>query len=175
MDDVAAAGAIRADTRQDLLGNDLVMVAPASEDFEVETTKDFDFAARRPQVKRIAVADPAHVPAGWYAQQALESLGWWDSLQGLLMPAQDVRTALRLVEIGEADAGIVYATDARQSDKVVVVAEFPSRLHEPIRYPVALCRESAAAEAFVKFLRSAEMIDVFERAGFHVIPGPAGR
>jgi molybdate transport system substrate-binding protein len=175
MDDLAAAGAIRAETRQDLLANDLVMIAPAGEEFEVETTKDFDFAARLPQVKRIAVGDPAHVPAGWYAKQVLESLGWWDALQGLLVPALDVRAALRLVEIGEADAGIVYSTDARQSDKVVVVAEFPSGLHAPIRYPVALCKDSTAAVAFVAFLRTSEMTEVFERAGFRVIPGPGGR
>ncbi len=175
MDDVAAAGMIRSDTRQDLLSNDLVMVAPAGEAFVVETTKDFDFTARLPQVKRIAVGDPAHVPAGRYARQALEALGWWDSLQGLLVPALDVRAALRLVEIGEADAGIVYSTDARQTEKVVVVAEFPSRLHAPIRYPVALCSDSAAAVEFVGFLRTAEMTGVFEQAGFRVIPGPGGR
>lgn len=174
MDDVASAGAIRADTRQDLLANDLVMIAPVGKGFEVEAKKEFDFAARLPQIKRIAVGDPSHVPAGRYAQQALESLGWWDSLQGLLVPAQDVRAALRLVEIGEADAGIVYSTDAVSagpSEKVVVVAKFPSDLHEPIRYPIAQCKDSGAAAAsqFIQFLRTTEMTEVFEKAGFRVI------
>ncbi|MCI0362239.1 MAG: molybdate ABC transporter substrate-binding protein [Phycisphaerales bacterium] len=175
MDDVAAADAIRPETRQDLLANDLVMIAPAGKQFDVQPAKDFDFAARLPQVKRIAVGDPSHVPAGRYAQQALESLGWWKTLQPFLMPAQDVRAALRLVEIGEADAGIVYSTDARQSEKVVVVARFHSELHEPIHYPVALCKDSPAAAQFVAFLSTAEMTEVFQTAGFRVLQSPKGR
>lgn len=174
MDDVANAGAIRPGTRQDLLGNDLVMIAPAGAPFDVRPEKGFDFAASLPGVRRIAVGDPAHVPAGRYARQALESLGWWDSLQPLLLAAADVRAALRLVEIGEADAGIVYASDARASDKVAVVAVFPAGLHDPVRYPLALCRNTPAARELAAFLRSPEMIGVFTDAGFRVLnPGPA--
>ncbi|MFO0874157.1 MAG: molybdate ABC transporter substrate-binding protein [Phycisphaerales bacterium] len=177
MDDVVAAKAVRADTRQDLLANELVMIAPVGRKFEVEPMKGFDFAARLPQVKRIALGDPSHVPAGRYAQQALTALGWWEALQPRLLPAQDVRAALRLVEIEEADAGIVYATDAKHSEKVVVVAEFPADLHDPIRYPVALCTQSASAAQFVEFLRTPDMIDVFTKAGFTVVSAaaPAGR
>ena len=173
MDDVVAAKAVRADTRQDLLANELVMIAPAARKFEVEPTKGFDFAARLPQVKRIAVGDPSHVPAGRYAQQTLVALGWWEALQPLLLPAQDVRAALRLVEIDEADAGIVYATDAKHSEKVAIVAEFPADLHDPIRYPLALCTQSASAAQFVQFLRSPEMVEVFTKAGFTMVPAAA--
>ena len=137
-------------------------------------TKDFDFAASLPQIKRIAVGDPSHVPAGRYARQSLESLGWWNSLQGLLVPALDVRAALKLVEIDEADAGIVYATDAKQSDKVRVVAAFPSETHDPIRYPVAVCKDgSQVAIEYLRFLRTTEMKQVFEHAGF-VVLRPSG-
>lgn len=175
MDDVAAAGGIRPATREDLLGNELVLIAPAGKRFEVKMARDFDFAAALPQVQRIAVGDPSHVPAGRYARQALEALGWWTGLERRLIPAQDVRAALRLIEMGEADAGIVYATDARQSDKVAVVAAFPTDTHEPVRYPIALCTNAGEpAAAFQRFLRSPEMTTVFEKAGFRVLPPGTG-
>jgi len=171
MDDLAAAGVLRVDSRFDLFANDLVMIAPTlATKFEVELTPQFDFATRLPQVQRIAVGDPDHVPAGRYAKQALESLGWWDSLRSRLIPAKDVRAALRLVEMGEADAGIVYATDVRQSDEVTVVTRFPDDSHEPIRYPIALCSDSHEAQQFLDFLRTHEAATtIFERAGFHVL------
>ncbi|MCI0651987.1 MAG: molybdate ABC transporter substrate-binding protein [Planctomycetes bacterium] len=175
MDDLAAAGAIRVETRRDLLANRLVVIAPAGAEFALDIAKEFDFAARLPGVRRIAAGDPAHVPAGRYARQALEALGWWEALEPKLVPAQDVRAALRLVEIGEADAGIVYATDAKRSDKVRVVAVFPAALHEPIRYPMALCTDSPAAAEFAQFLRGDEMSAVFAQAGFEVVPMPEGR
>lgn len=170
MDDVAAAGEIRSETRTDLLANELVMITPADKPFEVKATKEFDFSASLPLVKRIAVGDPTHVPAGMYAKQSLEWLGWWGSLKDLLLPAQDVRAALRLVETGEADAGIVYSTDAQRSDKVIVVARFPSESHDPIRYPIALCKNASAGAAdFVRFLGSGEAETIFEKAGFGVL------
>jgi len=174
MDELAAAGLICAGTRRDLLANDLVMIAPIDAlRFDVEVTSDFDFAARLPQIQRIAVGDPAHVPAGRYARQALESLGWWESLKGRLVPTLDVRSALRLVELDEVDAGIVYATDAHESAKVVVVARFSDESHEPIRYPMALCRDSASARQFIDFLTTPEVVvDVFERAGFRMLGQP---
>ena len=169
MDDVAAAGVIRKESRQDLLGNTLVLIAPADRKFEAQVSKEFDFVTQLPEVERIAVGDPAHVPAGRYARQALERIGWWRPLEARMVTTNDVRAAVRLVEIGEADAGIVYATDARQSDKVAVVAAIPIEFHDPIRYPIALCNDSQSAADFIQFLRSAEMIAVFEQAGFEVI------
>ncbi len=106
MDALESEALIEAGSRRDLMANELVLVAPAEVAFEV------DFAGAAPDVRRIAVGDPAHVPAGRYAREALEWLSWWPALEARLLPAQDVRAALRLVELGEADAGIVYATDA---------------------------------------------------------------
>ncbi len=175
MDDVALAGVIRKETRQDLLGNTLVLIAPIARKFEAQFSREFDFTTQLPEVERIAVGDPAHVPAGRYARQALEWIGWWNALESRMITTMDVRAALRLVEIDEADAGIVYATDARQSDKVAVVAQIPIEFHDPIRYPIALCDDSQAAADFIQFLRSAEMIDVFEQAGFEVLSATEGR
>jgi len=175
MDDVAAAGAIRKETRADLFANDLVLIAPATvPKFEVQMTGNFDFNVSLPQIKRIAVGDPEHVPAGRYAKQSLASLGWWDAVKPLLISAQDVRAALRLVEMDEADAGIVYSTDAMASDKVVVIARFPDDSHDPIRYPIAQCSDLAEAARFIEFLRSAEMVAVFEQAGFRMVAAVSG-
>lgn len=173
MDDVAAAGALVATSRQDLLENRLVLIAPTKQPFAAELSPQFDFTARLPHVKRVATGDPSHVPAGRYAQQALESLGWWPAFKPLIVPAQDVRAALRLVELGEADAGIVYATDVAHSDHVTIVATFPPDLHAPITYPIAHCRPSKAGAEFVAFLRRPEAIEVFEKAGFRVLPAQA--
>ena len=169
MNDVAAAGAILRNTRQDLLSNTLVMIAPVGAAFEIHLNKVFDFATRLPGIMRIAIGDPEFVPAGRYAQQALTSLGWWSLLRPRTIPAQDVRAALRLVEIDEADAGIVYATDVKKLERVVVVAVFPPELHDPICYPIAQCKDSKPAAEFIQFLRTAEMIAVFEQAGFRVL------
>jgi molybdate transport system substrate-binding protein len=161
MDALEAEALIEAGSRVDLMVNALVLVAPAGSGFEV------DFAGAPPDLRRIAVGDTAHVPAGRYAKEALDSLSWWSALEARLLPAQDVRAALRLVELGEADAGIIYASDARASDEVVIVASFPPESHVPIRYPVALCAgASDAAREFVEFLGSPEMAEVFGQAGF---------
>lgn len=173
MDDLAGAGTIEPGTRGDLLANDLVLIAPRGHGFEVKMTKEFAFASAFPGPKRLAVADPAHVPAGRYAQQSLEHLGWWDSTKDRLLPAQDVRAALRLVELGEADAGIVYSTDAKASEKVEIVGAFPADSHEPIRYPIAACKGAGPGAArFIEFLRSPEMKGVFEAHGFGAVSGP---
>jgi len=177
MDEAVAAGAMQPPTRADLLSNRLVLIAPAGRASEVAMGEELSSDAGPPDVGRIAVGDPAHVPAGRYARQALKSLGWWAELEPRLVPMQDVRAALRLVELGEVDAGIVYATDASGSDAVTVIGRFPEGTHEPIRYPIALCTAAPrGAAGFVEFLRSAEMASVFERAGF-VVPevGPEGR
>jgi len=173
MDEIEQAGHVVGGTREDLLANRLALIAPKGKAFDVELSSSFSFTERLPRVKRISVGDPAHVPAGRYARQALQALGWWEDVSPLLVPSQDVRAALRLVELGEVDAGIVYATDVRASEHVVVVAWFQPELHGPVRYTVACCRESVAARDFIRFLRSPEMIRVFEAAGFQVVPPAA--
>ncbi len=103
---------------------------------------------------RLALGDPEHVPAGRYARQALASRGWWDGVESRVLPTADVRAALALVELGEAGAGIVYATDALRSEAVRVAGEFPESFHDPVIYPLALAADAPPeAEAFYQFLR----------------------
>ena len=159
-------GLVAEGTRVDLLGNRLVVIAPKGEGFAVEARREFDFAGSFEG--RLALGDPGHVPAGIYARQALEKLGWWGALAGRLAPASDVRAALVFVERGECAAGVVYATDAAVSGKVEVVAELPMSVHGPIVYPVAVVRGRVAEEVeqLLRFFRSPEAAAVFARHGF---------
>jgi molybdate transport system substrate-binding protein len=169
MDYVDEKSRIRKGTRVDLLGNILVLVAPRGERFDARFEREFDFAAALGEGGRLALGDPAHVPAGQYAREALQALGWWERVEPKVIPAADVRAALRLVERGEAAAGIVYGSDARAAD-VEVIGEIPSHLHAPITYPAALTVEAEKpAEALLEFLSSAEAAAIFRTHGFAVI------
>jgi molybdate transport system substrate-binding protein len=164
MNELAGKGLILNDTRRDLLRNQVVLIAgpgdPGLHSFA-------DLAQRA--VKLVALGDPGSVPAGQYGQQVLESLGLWQAVQGKLVLAKDVRQVLTYVETGNADAGIVYATDARLSAKVRVVATAPESSHTPVVYPVAVIKSSrniAAARAFVQFLEGGRAREVFVSLGF---------
>jgi molybdate transport system substrate-binding protein len=159
MDSLAAKGLIRQGTRRDLLHNEIVLIGTAP-----------SFAAlSSPAVKLIALGDPNSVPAGDYGKQVLTSLGLWDAVQSRLVLAKDVRQVLSYVETGNADAGIVYATDARESSKVRVTATAPPGSHTPVVYPVAVLtgsRHEAGARSFVAYLAGEEARAVFIRHGF---------
>lgn len=171
MDHVEKAAALRTGTRRDLLGNRLVLVAAPESTVAVEVREGFDLAAAISG--RFAIGDPTHVPAGRYARDALVSLGWWDALQPRLAPAADVRAALRLVEVGEAEVGMVYASDAVVCAGVRVVASIPEDRHRPIRYPVALTATAKpAAAGFLAYLGGAEAAAVWTARGFTVIEAP---
>jgi molybdate transport system substrate-binding protein len=148
-------------TRAPFLGNRLVLVARADAPAE-----------RRPLAAmlrgRIAVADPASVPAGRYAEAALRKLKLWDAAAPQLVRAENVRAALALVERGAAPYGIVYATDARASARVRVAGAFPQSSHPPIVYPLARLKSSTHpdAEGFRRFLLSREGHAIFTRHGF---------
>lgn len=161
-------GLIEKETCAELLGNTLVVIAPAAEGFAVEARKGFDFAGAFKG--RLAVADPGHVPAGTYAKQAFEWLGWWAAVQDRLAPAADVRAALAYVERGECAAGVVYATDVARSAKVKVLATLPAEAHVPIVYPVAIVKghRTEKANQALAFLQSAEAVPVFEQYGFAI-------
>lgn len=168
MDRVERAGRLEEGTRRDLVSNRLVLIAPASgaERVRLEPV-DVDRALGE---GRLAMADPSAVPAGRYAKTALETLGLWSTIEARLAPAENVRAALVLVERAEAPLGIVYATDARASDKVRIVATIPPESHDPIVYPVALLVGADPAGAgFHRFLLSAEGQAIFTAFGF----GPA--
>jgi molybdate transport system substrate-binding protein len=127
MDYLATHDLIAADTRRNLLGNDLVLIVAADRPVKIAIGPGFDLAALLGDKGRIATGDPAHVPVGIYAEQALRKLGVWDSVAARIARTDDVRAALLLVERGEAPAGIVYATDAAASKAVVIAGTFPPR------------------------------------------------
>ena len=158
-------GLIQTDTMIDLLENKIVLIVPASSDGDYTSFEDITKA------EYIALGDPASVPAGQYAQEALTSLGIWDSIQDRVSFGTNVTEVLNQVAAGSADAGIVYATDAASMpDDVRVVAEAPEgSLADPVIYPVAVVANSAhpeEAKAFVDFLQSQEAMEVFESYGF---------
>ena len=168
MDYLEARHLVENASRRDLLANSLVLVAPAGAATPVVVRK----GAVPSFQGRLCMGDPSSVPAGIYGKQALVSLGWWDVLSKRIVGTEDVRTALAFVARGECPLGIVYATDARMSDKVAVVAHFPDDSHEPVVYPVALLpRASQSARAFYQYLQGATARQVFERHGFVVLPG----
>ena len=170
MDYLADKKLIDPATRTKLLGNQLVLIAPGNSKVKkVEITKGFDLAGLLAG-GRLSVGDPAHVPAGIYAKQALESLGVWKSVEGSLARASNVRSALVLVERGEAPLGIVYATDAAISKNVKVVGVFPESSHPPIVYPAALVagHDTPVAKSFLKFLKTRKARGIFEKYGFSI-------
>ena len=165
MDYLAEKHKIQAESRKDIAGNRLVIVTPVTKTLAVRMEKSFDLAGAF--AGRLALGDPDHVPAGAYAKEALQNLGWWESLKNRLAPAENVRAALKLVEMGEVDLGIVYASDAKSSSKVAVAGEFPESSHGPIRYPAALCATARPdAKAFLDFLAGQEASAVWTAAGF---------
>ncbi len=168
MDELAKKNAIIPASRTDLVGNSLVLVEPASSLQPVDLTQGTPLLTLLGTTGRLAVGDPAHVPAGIYAQQSLTKLGVWDKIKSRLAPADSVRSALRLVETGEAPAGIVYATDVKITPKLGVAATFPPDTHDAILYPVALTKAGDTKEgrAFLQFLHSEPAADVFDHYGF---------
>lgn len=167
MNAVAANGLVRRGTRVSLLGNRLVLIAPAGGRARLSIRPHFPLA-RALGRGRLAVADPDSVPAGRYAKAALTSLGVWGEVEAKLAPAENVRAALAFVERGEAPLGIVYATDARASRKVRIVATFPASSHPPIVYPIALLTtgRSRDSESFRRFLISERGKAIFRSFGF---------
>ena len=172
MDWMQKRGLLVPGTRRDLLSNALVLIVPADRAHAgtppAEIGPNLDLDALLGPGGRLTTGDPANVPVGIYAEQALRKLGLWDKVASRLAPAGNVRAALLLVERGEAAAGIVYATDAAASRGVVVVGTFPASSHDPITYPVALVRggDTPEAKAFLAFLEGAEARAVFEHLGF---------
>jgi len=165
MDYLEKAGQIAPGTRKDVLGNALVLVAASDAKPAPHIAPGFDLADALGN-GRLAMADPASVPAGKYGKAALMTLGVWDKVAPKVVQAENVRVALEYVARGEAPFGIVYATDAKVAP-VKVVGRFPANTHPPIVYPVALTRNAApAARAFLTFLQGPEARAIFAKAGF---------
>ena len=153
-------------TRHDVLGNRLVLIAPADAVVALKIEPHFALAAALGN-RRLATGDPESVPVGRYAQEALTRLGVWPAVQARLARAENVRAALAFVDRGDAALGIVYATDALVDKKVRVVDVFPADSHPPIVYPIAVTATAQAAAArFVDFVRSPAADKVFKSYGF---------
>lgn len=156
------------DTRYTLLGNELVLIAAKSDKQDkIAIDKQTDWT-KLLNGGRLAVGDPDHVPAGIYAKEALEHLGAWSALEPKLARANNVRSAMALVERGEAPLGIVYGSDAVASDKVKVVGVFPEDSHKPVEYPMAIVkdRQNPTVSAFYTYLKGPEAAAIFEHYGF---------
>lgn len=169
MDALNQEGLIDSDTMVDLLENKIVLIVPSSSELGMTSFEDIVRA------ETIALGDPASVPAGQYAEEALTNLGIWDGIQDKVSFGTNVTEVLNQVAAASADAGIVYATDAASmADQVTVIAEAPEgSLAEPVIYPAAVVKHTAHAQeakAFVEFLQSHEAMAVFESYGF--APGP---
>jgi molybdate transport system substrate-binding protein len=170
MDYVAAHKLIKPETRFNLLGNKLVLIAPADSRINLTIGPNFPLAQALGN-DRLAMADSAAVPAGKYGKAALEALGVWSSVSSKIAPAQDVRATLLLVSRGEAPLGIVYQTDAAADKGVKIVGAFPEATHPPIIYPIAVTAASTnpGVAAYIGFLKSPAAKPAFEIQGFVVL------
>lgn len=172
MDYLQKGDFIKTPTRQNLLGNALVLVAPKNAGKTYDIAKGFDLAGALGG-GRLAVGLTGSVPAGIYAKQALTNLGIWDSVKDKLAEAENVRAALVLVARGEAPLGVVYMTDTKADQSVMVAGTFPEDSHDPIIYPVAEVKASSnpLAAEFEAYLHSKKAETLFTEQGFTVLSG----
>lgn len=165
MKELEKRGLVDTSSVKNLLSNQLVIVVP--DDSHVTVRKPSDLLSKN--FRRLALADPAAVPAGVYARQYLEKLGLWQGLKERVVPTLDVRGALAAVSSGEVDAGMVYRTDAAISRKVKIAYAVPLEAGPRIVYPAAVVRQGkdpAGAARFLRFLEGPEAEKVFRRYGF---------
>jgi len=158
-------GLILTDTKKELLENKIVLIVPKDSDLEITSFEDI---LKAPV---IALGEPSSVPVGQYSEEVFTYLGILDKVMEKVTYGKDVTEVLTWVATGNADAGVVYATDAKSSDDVTVVAEAPAESTSKVLYPVAVIKDTKveeAAKAFVEYLASEEAIGVFEEYGFTV-------
>ncbi len=161
---------IKAATRKNLVGNELVLIAPKDSSVQVKIQPNFPLASLLAG-GRLAMGETSSAPAGKYGKTALEKLGVWASVAKQIAQAESVRAAMALVARKEAPLGIVYRTDAIAEPRVKVAGVFPENTHPPIIYPVAVTANSTSAEAvaFLAYLGSAKAKPLFEKQGFVVL------
>jgi molybdate transport system substrate-binding protein len=168
-DELEKRGLLLEGTRASVLSNTLAVVVPKGSTLRLRAPADLT----APAVRTLVIAEPSAVPAGIYARQWLRSLGLWSTLIDRIVPTENVRGALAAVEAGNADAGIVYRTDAGISRKVEVALEVPAAEGPRISYPFAVLRRTGAPEAargFLAYLVSPPALDVFRKLGFLIQP-----
>jgi len=168
MDYVEKKNLLAPGTRRNLLGNRLVLIAPAKQPVKLQPAAGFPIAKALGN-GRIALAEPNSVPAGRYAKAAFEKLGVWDQVAPRVAAAENVRAALALVSRGETPLGVVYQTDANAERGVMVAGVFPADSHPPIVYPVAALKGAKEGTAkFLEFLSRPQSRAIFEKHGFAV-------
>jgi molybdate transport system substrate-binding protein len=166
MDYLQTHDLIQVKSRRDIVGNRLVLIAPITSTIKLKIEPNFPLATALGD-KHLATGDPDSVPVGRYARAALTQLGIWKDVEGRVVRADNVRSALAFVDRGEAPLGIVYETDAQIDKNVRVVDVFPATSHPPIVYPVALTTKAQPAAAkFVTFLESVAADASFKAYGF---------
>jgi molybdate transport system substrate-binding protein len=170
MDDLEGQGEILDGSRQDLLQNAIVLIVALDNDDITDFTE-----LTADQVGKVAIGEPESVPAGRYAREVLTTFNLFDALQAKMVFGKDVRQVLSYVETGNADAGLVYLTDALISDQVKVVTTAPTDSHSPIVYPIAIVNDSENAEAaqdFIDFLSTETAVENFQDYGFTMAETP---
>jgi molybdate transport system substrate-binding protein len=168
MDDLAKNGLIDPETRHTLLSNTLVIVVHAENGAHISIPTDL----ARPDIRRVALAEPQTVPAGIYAREYLQHVGLWSKVSEKIVPTENVRACLAAVESGNADAGIVYKTDALISKHVRIACIIPAVEGPKIAYPLAVTKDTKNADAarrFAAFLGTPEARDVFIKYGFLMV------
>ena len=169
MDYLDSRGLIAHETRKNILGNKLVLIAPSNANVSLSIAPHFDLLGAL-NGGRLSIADPDSVPAGKYARTALTTLGVWNSVVNHTVNAENVRVALAYVSRGEATLGIVYTTDALSDKGVRIVGTFPDNTHAPIVYPAALTRDAGPeAKKFLDFLSGPEATAIFQKNGFIIL------
>jgi len=170
MDYTDGKGLTLPDTRVKLLGNELVLVAPAGTAKPVTIAKGMDIDALLGANGRIATGLVDSVPVGVYAKTAFTNLGLWDKVSPRIVGTESVRAALALVERGEVSFGVVYATDAAIAKNVKIVASFPADSYPPVEYPFALVKgqDTPATKAFFTFLQGPAAKEIYKKYGFSV-------
>jgi len=165
MDELERERLLLPGTRRSVLSNSLVVVVPRSNKLRIASASDL----ARPEVRTLVIAEPSSVPAGIYAREYLRAVGLWSWVIDRIVPTENVRGALAAIEAGNAEAGIVYRTDAAIGDEVEVAFAVPPAEGPPISYPFAVLRDApraAAARKFLDHLVSPAGLEVFRRFGF---------
>ncbi|MBE9046097.1 molybdate ABC transporter substrate-binding protein [Pleurocapsales cyanobacterium LEGE 10410] len=168
MDALAEQELLLTETRRDLLKNQMVLIAPESNNKSNSQLDNFNDLTTE-EITTVALGQPASVPAGKYAQEVLNSFQIADKVNSKAVYGKDVRQILNYVATGNVDAGVVYRTDAQGADNVRVIATAPETSHSPVIYPVAAIKDSDRPEAaaeLIEFLATPEAQAVFEEYGF---------
>lgn len=167
MDELDKKNLLLPETRSDLLQNDIVLIVPKD---NIRNISNFQQLTNS-NIKRFSIGEPKSVPVGQYAKEVLSNLKIYEQVKPKTVFAKDVRQVLSYVELGNVDAGIVYATDAKVSDRIKVVATVSDNTHKPIIYPVAAIKRTQnpeAAKEYIQFLLSNSAKDIFEKYGFKI-------